>query len=182
MQLKNTLAADDQIYCMDGVHPGHAVRFVRGWIRKGKGVEIPTNSGQKRLNILGALNLEQMRVEHADFVTLDAESTPCFLKKLMQKQPKGLLHIVLDQGRYQKCRAVEASVAENQRMKLHFLPTYSPNINAIEPLWKIMHKHTTNSQYFSSFKHCSEKIHAFFTKSSQNMPKYGPIASLITFA
>jgi hypothetical protein len=79
---------------MDGVHPSHAVRFVRGWIRKGKRVEIPTNSGQKRLNILGALNLEQMRLQHADFVTLNADSTICFLTKLMQSQPKGLLHII----------------------------------------------------------------------------------------
>jgi transposase len=163
-KIKDNLATDDQIYFMDGVHPSHAVRFVRGWIRKGKRVEIPTNSGQKRLNILGALNLEQMRVEHSDFVTLNADSTICFLTKLMQKQPKGLLHIILDQGRYQKCKAVEAFIEQHQRVKLHFLPPYSPNINAIEPLWKIMHEHTTNNQYFASFKAFSEKIQAFFTE------------------
>ena len=168
-KIKANLATDDQIYFMDGVHPSHAVRFVRGWIRKGKRVELPTNSGQKRLNILGALNLEQMRVEYADFVTLNADSTICFLTKLMATQPKGLLHIILDQGRYQKCKAVEEFIEKNQRVKLHFLPPYSPNINAIECLWKIMHEHTTNNQYFASFKTFSEKIQAFFTET---FPKY----------
>jgi hypothetical protein len=38
---------------MDGVHPTHAVRFTRGWIKKGVRREIPTNGSRKRLNIVG---------------------------------------------------------------------------------------------------------------------------------
>lgn len=168
-KIKDNLAADDQIYFMDGVHPSHAVRLVRGWIRKGKRVEIPTNSGQKRLNILGALNLEQMRVEHAAFATLNSNATISFIKQLMNAQPQGLLHIMLDQGRYQKCKAVEEFIEQHQRVKLHFLPPYSPNINAIEPLWKIMHEHTTHNRYYPDFKSFSEKICTFFTET---IPKY----------
>ena len=49
-KLKKTLLDDDHIVFMDGVHPTHAVRFTRGWIKKGVRREIPTNGSQKRLN------------------------------------------------------------------------------------------------------------------------------------
>src|SRR5271166_3193775 len=67
--IKKHLGDDDQIVFMDGVHPSHAVRFVRGWIMKGVREEIPTNASQKRLNILGALNLEKMTLHRQEYLT-----------------------------------------------------------------------------------------------------------------
>jgi transposase len=131
-KIKNGLATDDQVYFMDGVHPSHAVRFVRGWIRKGKRVEIPTHSGQKRLNILGALNLEHMRLQHAEYVTLNSDSTICFLMKLMQEQPKGLLHIILDQGRYQKCKAKYSVSTFYSHHLTYFFITHSIHCSPLE--------------------------------------------------
>jgi transposase len=73
-ELKRTLPEQDHIVFMDGVHPSHAVRFVRGWIRIGKRVEIPTNASQKRLNILGVLNLATMDIKRQEYKTLNADS------------------------------------------------------------------------------------------------------------
>jgi transposase len=160
--LKTGLGDDDQILFFDGVHPSHAVRFVRGWIRKGQRREIPTNASQKRLNILGALNLETMTLHRQEFDTLDAESTIAFLTYLLSVMPRGILHIILDRGRYQHCAAVWAFAATNPRLKLHYLPPYSPNINAIEPVWKIMHEHTTQNLYHPTFKKFTGSIRNFF--------------------
>lgn len=160
--IKRTLGDDDQILFMDGVHPSHAVRFVRGWIRKGQRRAIPTNASQKRLNILGALSLETMTLHRQEYDTLNAESVTGFLGGLLASQSRGLLHIILDRGRYQHCAAVWAFAAENPRLKLHYLPPYSPNINAIEPAWKIMHEHTTNNRYHAHFKDFTEAIRQFF--------------------
>jgi hypothetical protein len=33
---------------------------------------------------------------------------------------------------------------------LHYLPPYSPNLNPIERLWKVMNEHVRNNVYFSS--------------------------------
>jgi len=160
--IKRNLGDDDQIVFMDGVHPSHAVRFMRGWIRKGVRKEIPTNASQKRLNILGALNLEAMTLHRQEYESLNAEAVIGFLTFLLAAMPKGILHIILDRGRYQHCTAVWAFAAENPRLKLHYLPPYSPNINAIEPAWKIMHEHTTNNAYHPNFKAFTEKIRDFF--------------------
>jgi transposase len=164
-KLKSTLPEGDHILFMDGVHPSHAVRFVRGWIRKGRRVEVPTNASQKRLNLLGALNLEAMTLNRKDYKTLNADSVIDFLGFLLVAIPTGILHIILDRGRYQYCQAVWDFVEKNPRITLHYLPSYSPNLNAIEPAWQIMHEHTTNNQYHRTFKDFTEKINEFFDKT-----------------
>lgn len=160
--IKKNLGDEDRIVFMDGVHPSHAVRFMRGWIRKGQRKEIPTNASQKRLNILGALNLEAMTLHRQEYDTLNADAVIAFLAFLLSAMPHGILHVILDRGRYQHCAAVWAFAAANPRLRLHYLPPYSPNINAIEPAWKIMHEHTTNNVYHATFKAFTEKIRHFF--------------------
>lgn len=160
--IKKTLGTDDQIVFIDGVHPSYAVRFVRGWIRKGVRKEIPTNGSQKRLNILGALNLEKMTLHRQEYGTLNGESAIKFFTFLLAQMPVGILHIILDRGRYFYCEAVWEFARKNTRLHLHYLPPYSPNINAIEPSWKIMHEHTTNNRYHPHFKDFTEAIRNFF--------------------
>ena len=160
--VKKNLGDHDQIVFIDGVHPSHAVCFMRGWIRKGVRKEIPTNASQKRLNILGALNLEKMTLHRQEYETLNADSVIAFLTFLLAAMPRGILHVILDRGRYQHCAAVWAFATLNPRLKLHYLPPYSPNINAIEPAWKIMHEHTTNNRYHAHFKDFTEAIRHFF--------------------
>ncbi len=46
---------------------------------------------------------------------------------------------MLDNARYQRCALVEA-LARSPRIELLFLPSYSPNLNLIERLWKFAKK------------------------------------------
>ena len=40
--------------------------------------------------------------------------------------------------------------AEELNIKLHSLPPYSPNLNPIERLWKVMNEHVRNNKFFHS--------------------------------
>ncbi len=160
-QLKHTMSDDDHLVFMDGVHPTHAVRFTCGWIRKGERKEIPTNGSQKRLNILGALDLEKMALHTKEYTTINGEAIVAFLAHLLTVMPKGIIHVILDQARYHTCNEVRDWLLLHPRIRLHYLPPYSPNLNAIEPLWKIMHEHTTNNVYHPTFKTFTEKIWEF---------------------
>jgi len=161
-KFKKSLRCNEKILFMDGVHPTHAVRFACGWIKKGVRKELPTNGSQKRLNILGALDLEDMAIHTREYETINAEAIIAFLSYLLTSLPKTVLHIVLDQAGYHRCTAVKAWVEKNPRVHLHFLPPYSPNLNAIEPAWKIMHENTVNNVYSPTFKTFTEKIRGFF--------------------
>jgi transposase len=160
--LKKALRDNEKILFLDGVHPTHAVRFACGWIKRGERREIPTNGSQKRLNILGALDLEEMAIHTQEYDTINADAIIAFLSYLLAVLPGLALHIILDQARYHTCAAVRDWAAQNPRLHLHFLPAYSPNLNAIEPAWKILHEHTVNNLYAPNFKAFTEKIRTFF--------------------
>ena len=162
-KMKNHLPEEDHILFFDGVHPSHEVRVVRGWIKKGQRKEIPTNAGQKRINILGALNLETMSLFTKEYETINAGSATDFFDYLQKSIPTGIINIVLDQARYNTCNEVKEYASNNPRIRLNYLPPYSPNLNAIEPCWKIMHEYVTNNQYYAHFKDFTEAIQKFCT-------------------
>lgn len=162
-KLKKTLPDNEKIVFLDGVHPTHQTRMAYGWIRKGRRKELPTTSGQKRMNILGALDLEDMRLMHKEFDTIDGASVVVFLKNLEALMPKAaVIHVVLDSARYHTCPEVMEFV-KGSRIRLHHLPPYSPNLNVIERCWKIMHEHVTDNRYYPTFKAFADAVSTFLT-------------------
>ncbi len=62
--------------------------------------------------------------------------------------------------------------AKIRRIKLHYLPPYSPNLNPIERLWKIMNEMVRNNVFFTPPEEFSQAIADFFHKT---VPKIKPI-------
>ena len=58
--------------------------------------------------------------------------------------------VVLDNARYQRCTLVQAK-ADALKIELLFLPTYSPNLNLIERLWKFVKKQCLYAKYYPDF-------------------------------
>jgi transposase len=164
-ELKKSLQNGEKIVFMDSVHPTHQMRPAYGWIRKGLRKELPTNAGQKRMNIVGALGLEDMSLFVQEFETVDHEAIILFLKNLQIRNPSApAIHVVLDSARYHTCPEVLEYV-KNSRIRLHHLPPYSPNLNVIERCWKIMHEHVTDNHYYPTFKAFADATLDFLTKT-----------------
>src|SRR5499425_3422014 len=58
--IRNTKGQDDPIIFMDATHPQHNPVLAGGWIKRGEEQEIPTNTGRRRVNINGAIDLERL--------------------------------------------------------------------------------------------------------------------------
>ena len=72
----------------DSVHPSQETRVAYGWIKKGKDKEIPGTAGRKRMNIMGALNLESLKMVYQEFEeSINSEAAVEFLKKLEEAYP-----------------------------------------------------------------------------------------------
>jgi len=54
--------------------------------------------------------------------------------------------------------------AENYGITLHYLPTYCPNLNPIERLWKVMTEYVRNNRVFKSAAEFRKVINEFFAK------------------
>jgi len=164
-ELKKNLPEGEKIVFMDSVHPTHQTRLAYGWIRKGTRKELPTTSAQKRMNIVGALGLEDMSLFCQEFETVDHEAIILFLKNVQIRMPTATaIHVVLDCARYHTCPEV-IDYVKTSRIRLHHLPTYSPNLNVIERCWKIMHEHVTDNRYYPTFKAFATAILGFLTKT-----------------
>lgn len=75
--------------------------------------------------------------------------------------------LVLDNARYQHTRMVK-DLAKQLNIELLFLPTYSPNLNLIERLWKFVKKECLNAQYYDNFDGFVEAIQACLSKVGSN--------------
>ena len=84
-------------------------------------------------------------------LTLNAQSTITFFEKIEKAYPAALkVHIFCDNARYYKNKEVQKYL-ENSKIKLHFLPPYSPNLNPIERLWKLMNEEILYNKYYEKF-------------------------------
>ena len=93
-------------------------------------------SGRARYNVLGALDYTSKAVITVTNDTyIKAESVCELLKKIRAANKGKIIHIVLDNARYQKCECVR-ELAQDLRINLVYLPSYSPNLNLIERLWR----------------------------------------------
>jgi transposase len=108
-------------------------------------------AGRQRFNVLGALNAithELVLVTNDTYI--NAESVCELLRKTALMNIEVPITLVLDNARYQKCHLVSA-LALQLNIDLLYLPTYSPNLNLIERLWKFVKKKALYSKYYPNF-------------------------------
>ena len=161
--LLKQLSADEAVIFADAVHPTHAARPVGCWAPKDAPVALEQSSGRDRLNIHGAIDLETGRTVMKDVLTVDALSTILLLTTLEMLYPgMRLIHVFLDNARYHHAKLVQAWLARPDcRIRLHFVPAYCPQLNPIERLWGLMHRHITHNRCYPSFKDFSIAMLAF---------------------
>jgi len=113
---------------------------------------VPGPSGRKRYNVLAALNAvshEVLRVANHSYI--NAESVCALLRQVAAAGLPGPVTLVLDNARYQRCALVQ-SLARSLHIELLFLPSYSPNLNLIERLWKFVKKECLASRTLADYE------------------------------
>ena len=64
--------------------------------------------------------------------TCNAEDFIWFLKQLSKKIRNRKIHILLDNAKIHHAKKVEKFLKRKRKFKLHFLPAYAPDLNAVE--------------------------------------------------
>ena len=154
---------NEPILFLDAVHPSQATKITYGWLRKGQDKVIETTGSRTRLNFVGALNLADIAATVTEsYETINSESIARFFWKLKKEHYplEQKIHVILDGAGYHRSQLVK-DFARILNIELHYLPPYSPNLNPIERLWKVMHEHARNNVYFptkASFKDAIKSI------------------------
>ena len=165
--LLNSLADDEAVYFADAVHPEHQSKPAFGWVKKGANPALKTTSGRGRVNIHGALNLENFDAPFVAPITVDGMSAVQLLAKIEARNPeKSIIHVIWDNAPYHKGPDVRAFLArKNCRIHLIQLPPYCPHLNPIERLWAVMHRYVTHNRHYPTQKQFTDAILAFFRKT-----------------
>jgi transposase len=161
-RLKKKAGEKEPIYFADSVHPQHQTQLTFGWILKGIRKEVPTTSQQKRLNFIGGICLNGHRFSYLQVEKVDATNICDFLWHLRQANPgKYKVHVIWDNASPHRNDEVYR-FAKELGIKLHYLPPYSPNLNPVERVWKLMHEKVRYNKYYGKFSEFTESTLDFF--------------------
>ena len=162
-KLKKDKGEDDPVYFMDAVHPQHNPVIACGWIKRGEDREVRSNTGRRRVNINGAIDLERLEPVVRFDDTINTDSTIALFEQLEQVNLAATwIYVICDNARYYRSKAVKEYL-KTSRIKLVFLPPYAPNLNLIERLWKFFKKKVLYNRYYESFDEFRTACEAFFT-------------------
>jgi transposase len=152
--LLNHLEDDEAVLFADAVHPVHAAQPVGCWAPKGVAVAVAQTTGREHINIHGAIDLETGCTVMRLVDKVDADSTIELLKQIEATYPRRRrITVFMDNARCHHSRLVRAWLARPDcRIRLRFVPPYSPHLNPIERLWGLMHKHVTHNKSHASIR------------------------------
>lgn len=148
-RLRQAQAGQRRVFFVDAAH--FVLGPVLGYVWSVVRVMIRTPAGRQRFNVLGALDAMTHELTMVCNDTYITASSVCALLQQVARIAGGCpVTLVLDNARYQRCRVVEA-LAGQLGLELLFLPSYSPNLNLIERLWKFTKKECLASEYYENF-------------------------------
>lgn len=91
-----------------------------------------------------------------------AETFLEFLRKVVDVYPSGNIVMVLDNARIHHAKLLEPFLNElNGRLKLVFLPPYSPQLNIVEGLWKWLKSDIINNVFYHTLAEIRQNVQTF---------------------
>jgi len=112
---------------------------------------VKTGAGRQRYSVLGALDSHSKEIIQVTTEGHVHAGTVCELReKIRLAHPDMLITLILDNARSQHCRCTQEK-ATALNIELLFLPAYSPNLNLIERLWKLVKKECLLNRYHANF-------------------------------
>lgn len=176
--LEEVAGGKAEVYYADGTHPTHNTKTGRGWIRKGQTFEVDCNSGRKRMNINAAVRAN--KPEHLVYdiaECINAQSTQRLCRKLLRKHPRKTIYLICGNAGYNRCTWLQ-TWASDQRIEFVFLPTYSPNLNLIERLWRFLRKEVIHSIYYDTYDKFRQGIIQFLENIKEHKEQLHKLLTL----
>jgi transposase len=167
------------LYFADGMHPAYTAHPAYGWIRKGEARELPSNHGRTNININGALRWPDRTLVWQPAEKITSAAMIKLFDRLQADHPTSTaIRVIIDNARYNHSTEIRDYLARpGCRIELIYLPSYAPNLNLIERLWRFVKKQALWNRYYPTFAEFRTAVIGLL----DNIAGYhSEIASLIT--
>jgi len=115
---------------------------------------------RKNVAVFGAVRPDDGRLVTQRGEKFNADTFLSFLKRLLRHRRRGhRMVVVVDNARWHHARLLKPWLKEHKKtMWLDFLPPYSPELNAIERVWKLTRRLCTHNRYFPTLEELVEIV------------------------
>jgi len=122
------------------------------WARRGHQPEVKTSGKRKGYKVFGAIEYFSGRLFYQGMEgRFTSDSYQEFLRMILAHTTEHLF-LIHDGARYHTSQATQQFLeTHGERITAYPLPSYSPDYNPIEYLWKKTKKRATHNQYFKEF-------------------------------
>jgi len=128
--------------------------IIQTWSPKGIQPQVlADNKKRQRVTLFGTVNLKNGRITSAVAERGNIKTFRVFLRQILRKYPKKKIHILLDNVRFHHANKIKKEyLPKVKRFHFHYLPSYSPDFNPQEWVWKQMRREATHNTYFENFE------------------------------
>lgn len=144
--------------------------------------EIKSPTDRFKVSVFGALGKNGQLITFQNEV-FNAQTFRLFLEKLIFEASVGYSKIgkkkkillILDNAKYHHAKAIQPWLQEMEDvLELMFLPPYSPDLNAIEMMWKKTRRNVTHNRFFESIGNLCYDLKMYwkqFTQPNEELKK-----------
>jgi hypothetical protein len=129
---------------------------------------------RKSVGYFGAVRLRDGKfVAAREPASFDGQTTWAFLRRLRQVSRRAGRHVVLiaDNAKYHHARLHQSwREAQEPEFVVAFLPPYSPELNPIERVWKLIRRLCLHNRYFPELAMVSVVVEDRFVQWSHRSP------------
>jgi len=132
-----------------------------GWSLKNETIELE-GTRSKSLKVLGFLGLNNQLKSYTTTGTVDSIFVISIFDDFVSQIPKNKqITVILDNAPTHRSKLFQAKIEEwkTKGLTLYFLPTYAPELNRIEILWRFMKYHWINIPDYASTQTLEDYIH-----------------------
>src|SRR5713101_9340565 len=129
------------------------------WARRGQQPKVKTSGKRKGYKVFGLIDYFTGRLFYqGQEGRLNSTTYIAFLKGVLEQTSHPII-LIQDGARYHTSAETSAFFTQQTaRLQVFQLPTYSPDYNPIEKLWKKIKQQETHLHYFPTFEALTEKV------------------------
>ena len=129
------------------------------WARRGQQPKVKTSGKRKGYKVFGLIEYFTGRLFYqGQEGRLNSATYIAFLKGVLKQTTRPII-LIQDGARYHTSAETKDFFAQQTaRLQVFQLPTYSPDYNPIEKLWKKIKQQDTHLHYFPTFEALTEKV------------------------
>jgi transposase len=144
----------------------------RTWFAKGKQRIIKTTGKHRGVKLFSTVDYGTGKIVWQEDEEYTAEKFLTFLQCVAKAYPEGKIVMVLDNARAHHAKLLGPFLKEQHgRLKLEFLPPYSPELNIVEGLWKWLKSDVVNNVFYHTVDEIRKNVQTFMEQIMKNPQK-----------